>query len=388
MRSRFSPGIDKIEYGGAMIGFEEVQAAMNVMLTQGGKRWTLGENSVKFEEELAEKVGVRGAVVTNSGSSSLLVATTALHLKKGSKVIIPALNFPTAYSSLLQNQLVPVVVDCDLNNLNLSLDEVEKAIDQHPEIQAVVAVHIAGNTVDMPRLREIVGDRYIISDNCDGLGGTLNGKYIDTYADVSCVSFHAAHIITLGEGGAVLSDNEDILTRARKIREWGRASGSDAITKHDGFPSDYRERYVFEEMGYNVKPLELQCAMGRVQIKRLDEFKEQRLENYKKLLGYFKQSRFTPIEGSDENCWFSFPVLCTGIERPQAFEVFEENNIEVRTIFSGNILKHPAYKHEPHIQIGELPNSEYVMSKGMFVSVHPSLTDEKIEFMGKIITSL
>lgn len=386
---KFTPKVDRIEYGGCLIGLEEVGAIMNVILNQGGKRWTIGPESTNFENELSEKIGVKGGVVVNSGSSALLLATSALHLPKGSKVIIPALNFPTAYSSLLQNNLIPVVVDCDLSSLNLSLDEVKRAIEENQDVKAVVAVHVAGNCVDLQSLRTIVGDRYIISDNCDGLGGTLHGKYIDTYSDVSCVSFHAAHIISMGEGGMILSNNKEILTRARKMREWGRASGSDNLTKHEGFPPDYRERYVFEEIGYNMKPLELQCAMGRVQLKKLDSFKAKRLVNYISLLDYFDQcDSFTPILGSMENCWFSFPFLCTDKPRPEVIKVFEENNIEIRTIFSGNILKHPAYKNEPHIQVGDLKNSNYVMERGMFISTHPYLTKEMISFMGEIVRSI
>lgn len=385
----FTPIVTRIEYGGAIIGQEEKDAINAVIDSQGGKRWTIGPESEAFERELAETVGVRGSVVVNSGSSALLVATTALKLPKGSKVIIPALNFPTAYSSLLQNNLIPVVVDCDLETLNISFEEVERAIGIHPDIKAVVAIHIAGNQVNLERLREIVGDRIIISDNCDGLGGTVNGKFIDTYADVSCVSFHAAHIITMGEGGAVLSNDEELLKRARKIREWGRASGSDAITKHEGFPPDYRERYVFDEIGYNLKPLELQCAMGRIQLKKLQKFKEARRENFKRLFNIFlKHNQFQTIQGFGDCCWFSFPIICKTIPRAKVMAYFEAMNVETRTIFSGNILNHPAYKNEPHIKIGDLENSEYIMKNGMFLSCHPSLDEDKLNFIEKCVNTI
>lgn len=378
----FRPVKDRVEYGGCLIDQREVKAINKVIANQGGKRWTIGPNSVAFEKELAEKVGVKYSVVVNSGSSALLVAIHSLKLPKKAKVIIPALNFPTAYSSVLQAGYTPVVVDCDLTSLNLSLEEVEKAIKTHPDIKAVVAVHIAGNCVDLKKLRKIVKHRIIVSDNCDGLGGTLDGKYIDTYSDVSCVSFHAAHIISMGEGGAVLTNNEKIATTARKMREWGRASGSDTLTKHKGFPPDYRERYVFDEMGWNLKPLELQCAMGRVQLTKLEKFKKMRLKNYKRLLKGLKGTKLEPIEGDDENCWFSFPLLTK--ERPRVMEVFEKNNIETRTIFSGNILRHPAYSNKPYIRFGHLSNSNRVMKEGMFLSVHPSLLPEMVDYMIKV----
>lgn len=384
---KLKPIKQRVSYGGAMIGWREVYAVLKVMLSQGGRRWTIGPESEAFEKELAQTAGMKHAVVVNSGSSALLVAISSLNLPKGSKVIIPALNFPTAYSSLLQAGLVPVVVDCGIDLL-LDFEEVEKALKKYPEIKGVVAVHIAGNSVDLPKLRKIIGNRLIISDNCDGFGSTLNGKFIDSYADVSCISFHAAHIITTGEGGAVLTDNDEIGARARKKREWGRESGSDKLTQIKGLPEDYRERYVYTEIGYNVKPLELQCAMGRVQLKKLQFFKKKRKENYDKLYQLFlNQHKFIPVEGNDGNCWFGFPFICVGMSRGAVMDFLESLNIETRTIFSGNILKHPAYKGTG-IQIGTLEMSNWIMENGVFISNHPSLTNKQIEFVGKAIKYL
>lgn len=385
----FSKGVDRISYGGCLIDQREKDAINDVINASNGRMWTLGEQSKIFEQELAKETGVKYAVVVNSGSSALLAAMTALHLPEGSKVIVPALNFPTAYSSILQNNLMPIVVDCDLKNFNISLDEVKKALVEHPDVKAVVAVHIAGNVVDLIKLREIVGDRIIISDNCDGYGGLLGDNFIDTYADISCISMHAAHIISMGEGGAVLTNNKDYADRARKIREWGRASGSDQLTKHEGLPEDYRERYVYEEVGYNFKPLELQCAMGRVQLTKLADFKMARRVNYINVRVVTEQNPlFTMIEELEnaDNCWFGFPLLTQ--DRKRVMETFEKHNIETRTVFSGNILRHPAYKNRPHIQVGDLRNSDYVMGHGMFLSVHPSVTQEMISYMGEIADSL
>jgi CDP-6-deoxy-D-xylo-4-hexulose-3-dehydrase len=383
---KFREKIDRISYGGAVIGPEEKEAINAIIDSQGGRRWTIGPESMAFETELASVVGVKRSVVVNSGSSALLLAITALHLPKGSKVIIPAVNFPTAFNAIIQANLIPVVVDVDRKTLNISLEETEKAIQTYPEIRAVVAVHIAGNPVDLLELRNIVGERKIVSDNCDGLGGTLYGKFIDTYADVSCVSFHAAHIITMGEGGAILTDDEEIAKRAVKLREWGRASGTDTIYHYEGLPDDYKERYVYEEIGYNMKPLELQCAMGRIQLKKLQIFKALRKKNYDLLVKEFKDNgKFTLIESlpNSDPCWFSFPLMCTG-SRGQAMNEFEKNNIETRTIFSGNITKHPAYKNVEYIKIGNLENADEVMKRGMFLSCHPSIINDMITFIGKV----
>ena len=385
----FRPKIDRIEYGGALIGQEERDAIFNVIDSQGGKRWTIGPESIAFEKELAEKTGVKRAVVVNSGSSALLLAIAGLKLPKGSKVIIPAVNFPTAFNAILQNGLVPLIVDVDLETLNLNLDEVDR-LARYSEAKAVIAVNIAGNPVDMVALRSVVGpDVKIVLDDCDGYGTTIGGKFVETMADVSCVSFHAAHIITMGEGGAVLTDNEEIADTVLKMREWGRASGTDKIYNYPGFPDDYKERYVYEEIGYNLKPLELQCAMGRVQLRRLDRFKEARRLNHQKMDDIFKKYPvFGRVTNIGEPCWFSFPLMCRGIKRGEVMRILEENNIECRTIFSGNIVRHPAYKDTEWVGGPEFPNADKVMAQGMFLSVHPSITDEMIAFIDEVLSTL
>ena len=385
--SDFIPGKSRIEYGGAILGIEEVKAVMDVMLSQGGKRWTVGPESIAFEKELAEKTGVKRAVVVNSGSSALLVALTALHLSKGSKVIIPAVNFPTAFNAILQVGCVPYVVDVDIKTLNLDLEEVRKAV-KNEEIDAVIAVNIASNPVDLVALRSIVGDAWIILDNCDGYGTLVDGEFAETQADIACVSFHAAHIITTGEGGACLTNDEDLANRCLKLREWGRASGTDDIYEYEGFPDDYRSRYVYEEIGYNMKPLELQCAMGRVQLKKLEAFRAARLENAKRMRTVFeKYPQFQLIESPSnaEVCWFSFPILCKGISRKLVMDTLERHNIECRTIFSGNVLRHPAYKHIEYVSHGEMVNADMVMRDGMFLSVHPSITQEMIDYIDQVL---
>lgn len=389
--TRFTPVVDRISYGGAMIGQEEKDAINAVINSQGGRRWTIGPESEAFERELAEVTGVKHAVVLNSGSSALLVALAALKLPKGSDVIIPALNFPTAFNAILQNGYTPVVVDIDKETLNISLEQVEELIKRDYAIKAVVAVNIASNPVDLIRLRKIVGPSVkIVLDNCDGYGTLISNKFVDTLADVSCVSFHAAHIITMGEGGAILTSNEDIYSAASKMREWGRASGTDKIYEYPGFPDDYRERYVYEEIGYNMKPLELQCAMGRIQLKKLSEFRRKRIKNYERLMEEFEGvSAFETVKVKADYatvCWFSFPFICRGVKRKLVMETLEKNNIECRTIFSGNILLHPAYKDvDCKRPFDPYPHATDIMHNGVFISVHPSITEKMIEFIGDLI---
>lgn len=386
----FRPGTDRVEYGGALIGKRERNAVIKVLDSHGGRRWTIGPESLALEAELAEKTGVQRAVLTNSGSSALLVALTSLHLPKGSNVIVPALNFPTAYNAILQCGLNPLVVDCNRETMNIDVYAVQQAMMQEGA-EAVIAVDIAGNPADLEGLREVMGDKYIILDNADGYGTTYKGKFIDTYADLSCVSFHAAHIITMGEGGAVLTNNEELANRCKKIREWGRASGTDNIYEYPGFPKDYRERYVYEEIGYNVKPLELQCAMGRVQLKRLPEFKAKRAENFNRLMKVFeKYPEFETVKylPESETCWFSFPFMCRAVSRERTMRMLEEANIECRTIFSGNILKHPAYEGTPRTVVGDLTNADDVMENGVFISVHPSITPKMIRWIDVVLATI
>mgnify|MGYP000849604623 CR=1 FL=1 len=386
----FKPKVDRISYGGAMIGKEEKDAINKVIDSQGGRRWTIGEESELLEKELAEVVGMERAVLVNSGSSALLVAVASLHLPKGSLVAIPALNFPTAYNAIIQNGLTPYVIDIDPDNLLIDLTEIRKALDKGEDIKAVIAVNIASNPVDLKLLREIVGpDCKIILDNCDGFGTLIRRNFVETYSDLACTSFHAAHIITMGEGGAIFTNDLELADRCKKLREWGRASGTDKIYSYPGFPDDYRERYVYEEIGWNLKPLELQCAMGRVQLKRLNEFRIKRIENFERLYEGIKDiPQYKPVFWDIDTtvCWFSFPIICDGVSRGKVMDYLEKNNIECRTIFSGNILKHPAYKDVSYKCNGtEMKEADNVMKNGLFLSVHPSITKEMLDFMIKCL---
>jgi CDP-6-deoxy-D-xylo-4-hexulose-3-dehydrase len=238
-------------------------------------------------------------------------------------------------------------------------------------------------------------DCKIILDNCDGYGTTVDGVFIDSLADMSCVSFHAAHIITMGEGGAVLTNNEIYADRVKKLREWGRVSGTDKIYEYAGFPNDYRERYVYEEIGYNLKPLELQCAIGRIQLTKLQDFKDKRRHNFNYLMEIFKRLPnlypVTYLENSDP-CWFSFPFMCRKVSRKLVMDTLEANNIECRTIFSGNILKHPAYEGvnitTPNDHNRIFQNATDIMFNGVFISVHPSITPAMMDFIGEVLRSL
>ena len=331
------------------------------------------------------------AVLTNSGSSALLLAVTALEMKKGSEVIIPALNFPTAVSACLYNNLIPVFVDVDPETYCIKIDEIEAAISDKTE--AIMIVNIAGNLPDMDRIQEIAKKHNLktIVDNCDGYGSTWDGQFSEKVCTISTTSFHAAHILAMGEGGAVFTDNYDLAKRVKSLREWGRAADNDASIKSSELPDDYPARYTYITRGFNVKPLELQAAMGRVQLTKLDMIKEARRKNFDLLHdGLSKLSdkiTLASVHDKSDISWFSFPFTIkeTG-QRKKLMDFLEARNIETRVIFAGNVIRQPAYQNINYRKISDLKNSDKIMYDSIFVSVHPSITEEMIQYVIQSIT--
>jgi CDP-6-deoxy-D-xylo-4-hexulose-3-dehydrase len=312
-------------------------------------------------------------------------------IQKGDEVIGVAAGFPTTVNPIVQFGAIPVFVDVELNTHNINADLIEAAIT--PKTKAIMLAHTLGNPFNLATVKALC-DKYklwLVEDCCDALGATFDGKMVGTWGDIATLSFYPAHHMTTGEGGAVLTNNKTYEKRARSIREWGRASGTDKIYKYPGFPPDYRERYVYEEIGYNLKPLELQCAMGRVQLTRLDGFRKKRIANYQYMSRILQDIPFIEQIESDDDatiCWFSFPMYIKGGMRKKVMDMLEENNIECRTIFSGNILKHPAYKNTISYVHSGMPNADRVMHEGMFLSVHPSITKEQMNFIHEVLCTI
>lgn len=374
----------EIKYGGALIGQEEKDAINRVIDMNW---WPLAEEGILMEQEAAGYLGVKYGVLANSGSSAGLLALLALELPKGSEVIIPAVTFPTIFNIILQCGLKPVVADCEIATYTLDLDQVEKLISR--KTRAIIAVHAVGNPVDMPRLMKMVEGKKIkvLEDNCDGWGGTINGQKVGSFGDVSFTSFHAAHIVAMGQGGGVFTNNETIAKNARMYRDWGRQSNIDRRTnngKWPDLPDDYDSRFIYEKVGYNLSPLELQAAMGRVQLKRTEEIKGKRKANFDYL--YYELSKYLDlimpvwIDGADPS-WFSFPITYAG-DRGKLVAHLEANGIETRSMFAGNILKHPAYKGMK-IKHGDLTQSDIILKHSFWVGVHPRMTQEDREYMVK-----
>ena len=386
--SKFRPVKDRVHYGGAVIMNEEVKALLATINKNGGFNWTVGEKGAEFEKALADYTDHKYAVFTNSGSSALLLSLSALNLPKNSLVVLPATTFPTAFSSIIYAGYKPFVIDSKTETFNIDEKELEKAFKKIPNIKAVIAVNIAGNIPNLTSILKITR-RYgakLILDNCDGFGGVYNKRPVESFADVAATSFHAAHIITTGEGGAVFTSDPEIATRARQFRDWGREGSDDAPTQLVGLPADYPKRYSYSVLGFNLKPLELQAAVGLVQLKKLDKFKKIRTSNFKKLHKIFSKypSLFVPVraEKGADPCWFSFPIFIHGVPKSALVSHFSKNNIETRPIFAGNILRHPIGKAQ---SLGVCSNADEILKKGLFIGLSPRTTPDMVRFIEKTV---
>ena len=385
-----------IKYGGAVVGEEEVMAiGDSIAKSIETGNWQTAEEAAAMEQEAADFLGVKHGILCNSGSSAGLLALSALELPKGSEVIIPVVTFPTIFNMILQCGLKPVVVDCEVGTYNLKVEEVEKAISK--KTRAIIAVHAVGNPVDMPKLMNKVLDIniarakaytnnqiYVIEDNCDGWGSTISDRRVGSFGDVSITSFHAAHIVSMGVGGGVFTNNDDLVQKVRMYRDWGRQANTNEPHKVKGLPADQNPRFVYDKIGYNFQILELQAAMGRVQLRKSQKIKEMRKANFDYLVEHLSKypDLIMPkvIEGADV-CWFAFPLTTTG-ERAPLVKWLENHQIETRSLFAGNILKHPAYKGM-RIKHGNLDGANYILEHSFWISCHPKLSQEDLEYIVK-----
>lgn len=373
----------KYTYGGALIGPKEKAAIIKII---NSNYWPLADEGKKMEEEAAKFLGVKYGILANSGSSAGLLALSALELPRGSEVIIPATTFPTIFNIILQCGLVPVVVDSKIGTYNLDPNELEAAISD--KTKAIICVHAVGNPVDMPAVMKIAKKHnlYVIEDNCDGWGGKLAGKYVGSFGHVSFTSFHAAHIVAMGQGGGVFTNDKEVARRVRMYRDWGRQSELTSRTnnKWPKLPRDYDSRFIYEKIGYNLSPLELQAAMGRVQLKRTNEIKRLRQRNFKYL--YAKLAKYTELVMPKWNpdadvCWFSFPLSTTG-DRGKLVAYLEKNGIETRSMFAGNVLKHPMCVNiEYRSMIKDDSECNTILTQSFWIGTHPRYNKKDLDYV-------
>lgn len=370
-------------YGGALIGKEEKKAIMKVV---DSNWWPLAEEGVKMEKEAAKYLGVKHGILANSGSSAGLLALAALELPKGSEVIIPAVTFPTIFNIIVQLGLTPVVVDAKVGTYNLEPNEIEEALTKNT--RAIICVHAVGNPCDMPKIMRLAKKHnlYVIEDNCDGWGGTIRNKKVGSFGHLSFTSFHAAHIVAMGQGGGVFTNDKELARKVRMYRDWGRQSDIKGRTNNDKWPNlpkDQDARFIYEKLGWNLSPLELQAAMGRVQLKKTEMIKRKRARNFKYL--YHELKKFDDlimpiwVNGAKPS-WFSFPISVIS-KRAPLLELLERKGIETRSMFAGNILKHPGYKNVPHRVGGDLGEADWILEHSFWITVHPRYTPKDLKYI-------
>jgi CDP-6-deoxy-D-xylo-4-hexulose-3-dehydrase len=401
----FVPGKSMVRYAAAVYGEKEINAMVESLLSGW---FGLSHQGELFEKEFADYVGVRHSVLTNSGSSANLLAITALtswkflhRLKKGDEVIVAASSFPSTISPIIQNGLIPVFVDVDEQTYNIRADDLERAVSKKTRL--IVVCHNLGNPNEMDKIMEFAerNNIMVFEDNCDALGSTYDGKKTGSFGIMASESFYPAHhITTAGEGGAVLINNDFGLYRiVQSLRDWGRAcwcgaSGGprDGVCgvrfryKIDGFPYDHK--YIFDHIGYNLKPTEAQAAMGRVQLTRVKKFIEMRKKNFALYERFFtKYEKFfilpKKLPKADPS-WFSFLLTIrdnSPFDRLQITNFLEDHNIQTRPSFSGNILRQPAYKGIDHRVVDSLKNSDRIFERTFFIGIYPGLTKRHIDYV-------
>ena len=366
-----------IKYGGAVCGKEERKALIkSIDKSIKTRNWQQGEQGALFEKELSKFLGVKHSILTSSGSCAGLLALSALELPKGLEVIISATTFPTIFNIILQCGLTPVVVDAKVPTYGFDIDDVERAIT--PKTKAIIAIHPLGNPVDMPRLMKLVKKYerkqkiWVIEDLCDALGTDISGKKVGSFGDVGITSFHAAHIVSMGVGGGVFTNDNSLAQRVKMYRDWGRQAdiNKSENKKHKSLPKDYNPRFIYEKIGYNFQILDLQAAMGRVQLRKIKKIKAARKRNFDYLYKHLSKYPFympESIEGADV-CWFAFPISVSPYaERGKLLNYLEKNGIETRPIFSGDITRHPAFEKSDFKISGEL-KCPYCSDERVYIS--------------------
>ncbi|MBI2322522.1 MAG: lipopolysaccharide biosynthesis protein RfbH [Chloroflexi bacterium] len=407
-RASFEPFTTRITYSGRVYDAAEmvnlVDSALDFWLTFG----PYGE---RFERRMQAFFRARDFVLVNSGSAAnlLMVATLCApeldgllrahdlpRLRPGDEVITPAVTFPTTLAPILQHRLVPVFVDCEVGTYNVNPHLVEEAID--PRTRAIFVPHTLGNPCDLAVLCDVAERRglWLLEDGCDALGATFCGRLVGTFGAMSSLSFYPAHHITMGEGGGVVINHPRLKKTARSVRDWGRdcwcdPGKSNTCGKRFGWqlgelPLGYDHKYIYSNIGYNLKPTDLQAAIGLAQTEKIEQFVAARRRNFRRLYEGLK-----PLEGylilptvdpRANPSPFGFPITVReGVERAALVRWLEEANIETRLVFGGNIVRQPGYLDIEKRIHGTLAQSDRIMRDTLFVGVYPGLTDAMVDFV-------
>ena len=399
----FLGGISQIPVSGKVFDESEltnlVDSSLDFWLTSG-------RFSQEFEEQFAKVMGVKHAMLCNSGSSANLLAVSALKsdrlgeraLVDGDEVITMAAGFPTTVNPIIQNRLIPVFIDCELGTYDATAENIQAAVS--PKTRAIVMAHALGNPFNLDAVMSIAKENnlFVIEDSCDAVGATYDGKPVGSFGDLSTASFYPAHHVTMGEGGCVQAKTASMRKIVESLRDWGRDCW--CPTGHDdtcgrrfdwqlgGLPYGYDHKYTYSHIGYNLKLTDMQAAVGVAQLKKLPEFIAARRKNFNRLYeGLKKYEEFFILPQTtpqSEPSWFGFLLTV----RPGApftrFEIvqhLESRRVATRQLFGGNLLAQPAYQNIEHRISGDLTNTEIVSTNTFWIGVFPGLTDEMIDFM-------
>jgi CDP-6-deoxy-D-xylo-4-hexulose-3-dehydrase len=399
----FVPGTSAVPYAGRVFDAEEIVNLVDSSL----EFWlTTGRFAGRFEKEFARFVGIRNALLVNSGSSANLVALSCLtspklkdrQLRPGDEVITAGTGFPTTVNPIIQNRLVPVFLDVDVPTYNISVSQLEEALS--PRTRAIMVAHALGNPFDVDAVKAFAEKHnlWLVEDCCDALGSTYRGRNCGTFGDLATVSFYPAHHMTMGEGGAVLTDKPLLKTLAESFRDWGRdcwcepgqdnTCGKRFDWQLGELPCGYDHKYTYSHIGYNLKLTDMQAAVGVAQMGKLPGFIEARRANFRALREGLREMEDVFIlpeatVGSDPS-WFGFPLAVrpeSGFTRRQVVTHLEAAKIATRLLFGGNLLRQPAYEGVEHRRIGTLANSDYVMSNVFWIGVYPGLTGAMLDYV-------
>jgi CDP-6-deoxy-D-xylo-4-hexulose-3-dehydrase len=408
-----------INYSGPHFDSAEYVAAVEQLLSG----WLIfGKNARKFELEFPAHLDTKHGVLTNSGSSANLLMVAALksknlyNLPEGSKILTPVVCFPTTINPIIQNGFKPVFVDVTLPDLNLDLDQVEKILeaDTNQEIKAIMFAHVLGNPPNMDRVMKIV-EKYnliLLEDCCDALGSTYDGKRLGSFGHISTCSFFPAHHMTMGEGGFVTTNDWKARKVIASLRDWGRAcycntkkpgnvtAGTACGNRFKNWlpgmkDTTYDHRYVFDEIGYNMKPIDMQAAIGLQQLKKLPDLDAARRKNFKRLTEIFKPySAYFHLPKATKKadpCWFAYLLTIkesAPFTRDDIVTHLEQAKIQTRSYFSGNILAHPGYYHmaEEHGDLHKVfPVAKLVTANSFFLGTYIGLTNDKMNYIEETI---
>jgi CDP-6-deoxy-D-xylo-4-hexulose-3-dehydrase len=403
----FVAGVSSIPVAGRVFDEEEIELLVESSLDF----WlTTGRFAERFERELAAFVGIREAILVNSGSSANLLAISALtserladrRLKPGDEVLTVAAGFPTTVNPIVQCGLVPVFIDVDIPTLNADVRLLETA--RSDRTKAVIFAHTLGNPFDLDAVTGFAKKHglWLVEDCCDALGSTYRGQKVGTFGDLATVSFYPAHHITMGEGGCVLTNKPLLRTIVESFRDWGRdcwcAPGQENTCgkrfdwQLGGLPHGYDHKYIYSHIGYNLKATDMQAAVGVAQLKKLPKFIEARKQNFASLKARLADvaDLFVLPKATSESdpAWFGFPMLVNQsapFSRKQLVEYLDAKKIHSRQVFAGNLVRQPAYRDVKTRVVGDLNNSDHVMNQAFWIGISPGISAEMIDYVVKVL---